>query len=167
MKELLILATGGTIDSEWDATRDTAVPMEKSFIKEYIEKYIRPNYKITTKVVTMRDSREIDNSVRQTLLGDIKSATADHILIPHGTYTMAETARFICEHLGKTDKRIMFTGSFYPIVGFSLTDATFNLGYAIASLEHLDGGVYVAMNGRVFDPNSVTKDVQNGLFTTK
>ena len=78
---------------------------------------------------------------------------------------MAETGRFLSERLGKEiNKKVILVGSFYPIVGFSLTDATYNLGYAIASLEHIKPGVYVAMNSHLFLPNEVSKDIANGMF---
>ena len=87
----------------------------------------------------------------------IADAEESYILITHGTYTMPDTARYLEAHLGKIDKTIILTGSMIPIIGFSPSDAGFNLGFAIASFTGLPSGVFVSMNGRNFSPSEVMK----------
>lgn len=49
-------------------------------------------------------------------------------------------------------------------MGFSPTDAGFNLGYAIAKSTELKEGIYVCMNGKVFAPEEVIKILSEGRF---
>ena len=88
----------------------------------------------------------------------------ERIIITHGTYTMPDTGRYLKTHLKRKDQVIILTGSLIPMDGFSLSDANFNIGYSMAQLEHLKPGIYVCMNGRVFDTEEVSKLIQEGKF---
>jgi L-asparaginase len=44
------------------------------------------------------------------------------------------------------------------------SDRMFNLGSALAFVQTLPYGVYIAMNGRYFHYNNVSKNKQNGNF---
>ena len=83
------------------------------------------------------------------------------IVITHGTDTMAETARA----LGKTvqNKTIVLTGAMIPYK-FGSSDGLFNLGSALAFVQTLPRGVYIAMNGRHFHWNNVRKNKTTGEF---
>ena len=74
---------------------------------------------------------------------------------------MEDTAKFIGKlNLNKT---IVLVGSF--ILGTSQnTDAPFNLGYAICSLQFLKPDVYIAMNGTIFHWKNVTKNLETNKF---
>ena len=85
----------------------------------------------------------------------VRKSPHRYIVITHGTYTMPDTARFLKAKLGKIEKTIVFTGSMIPIQGFAPSDGTFNLGFVLGKIEHLESGVHVAMNGRVFAPEEV------------
>ena len=61
-------------------------------------------------------------------------------------------------------KTIILTGSMIPIEGFSPSDGPFNLGFAIANVEKLPAGVYVAMNGKIFTPEEIAKEISKGRF---
>ena len=95
IKQIQLVITGGTIDSDWAPAKDTAVPLVKSGIKDYIQKFIKPNFAISEHIVCMRDSRNIDDDIRQQILKVLKDSSDENILITHGTYTMAETGRFL------------------------------------------------------------------------
>ena len=47
------------------------------------------------------------------------------------------------------------------------SDALFNLGSAIAYVQSLPSGVYVAMNGQAFEADDVRKDVEAGVFRSE
>jgi L-asparaginase len=47
---------------------------------------------------------------------------------------------------------------------FKETDAAFNVGCAILALQILPEGVYVAMNGRVYDPHQARKNTTIDRF---
>jgi L-asparaginase len=74
---------------------------------------------------------------------------------------MPETARYLGERArGRT---IVLTGAMIPYT-FGSSDGLFNLGCALAFAQVLPQGVYVAMNGRCFDWNSVRKNRSTGRF---
>jgi L-asparaginase len=67
---------------------------------------------------------------------------------------MADTARAL---LGVKDKAVVLTGSMQP-ARLRVTDAIFNIGYAIGVLQQVPPGIYVAMNGQVFSPEHLKKN---------
>jgi L-asparaginase len=70
---------------------------------------------------------------------------------------MPDTARYLEANLKNNKKTIILTGSMIPLVGFTPSDAPFNLGYSIAKIENLKKGIYVCMNGTIFKPSEVLK----------
>jgi L-asparaginase len=83
------------------------------------------------------------------------------IVITHGTDTMTKTAKVLAEkNLSKT---IVLTGAMIPYK-FGTSDGLFNLGGAIAYAQSLPKGVYIAMNGQVFEWNKVEKNQIKGIF---
>ena len=167
-KSIHIIITGGTIDSIYDGTKDTAVPLKESILPDYF-KLLRLYEKVTFQTICMKDSRSITPSDRRKMLAAIKKSKAKNILMTHGTYTMPDTGRFLENQLDKNDKndkKVILTGSMIPLVGFSPSDAGFNLGFAIGQFDHIDPGVYVAMNGKIFSSNEVIKLVSQGRFSS-
>ena len=79
---------------------------------------------------------------------------------------MPDTARYLEVNLKNRDKVIILTGSMIPLVGFSPSDAPFNLGFAIAKSQELPNGIYVCMNGRVFEPKEIIKVLAEGRFSS-
>ena len=64
------------------------------------------------------------------------------------------------------NKTIVLVGSL--ILGSSKnSDAPFNLGYAICTLQFLKPEVYVAMNGDIFHWNNVRKNLKTNRFERK
>jgi len=61
------------------------------------------------------------------------------------------------------DKTIVLTGAMIPY-RFGSSDGLFNLGSALAYVQTLPHGVYVAMNGRYFIYDNVTKNKKLGEF---
>ena len=159
-----IIITGGTIDSVFSPAFDRTIINDHSIIMDYIDKSVKPHGKITAETLTLKDSRDISDNIRAELVECIKSCSASSIIITHGTYTMPQTAQYLQQHLGTIDKTIVMTGSLLPLHGFSGSDAPYNLGYAIASAQLLQNGVYLAMNGYIFNAGNVVKDTENGVF---
>lgn len=155
--------TGGTIDSHYDGSKDTAVPNKESVIPSFIES-LKLYYDTEFTTVCMKDSREINPKDLENVLNTIEKSRHTKIIITHGTYTMPDTARFIKANLRRKDQTIILTASTIPINGFSPSDGPFSLGYAIAQLEYLKPGVYVAMNGKVFSPEEIVKNISEARF---
>ncbi|WP_299623006.1 asparaginase domain-containing protein [uncultured Tenacibaculum sp.] len=157
-----ILTTGGTIEG-LDYVDESGITNSNVSISDFLEAAnVSIDYSIET--AFKKDSRAIDDNDRNILVSKITSSPATKILITHGTFTMEETARYIGKlNLNKT---IVLVGSF--LLGSSAnTDAPFNLGYAISSLQFLKQGVYVAMNGQIFDWNNVYKNLETNKFEHK
>jgi len=57
------------------------------------------------------------------------------------------------------------TGALQP-AAFRETDAVFNIGCALGALQSVEPGVYIAMNGQVFDVTLVRKNRDANRFET-
>ena len=153
---IYILTTGGTIDKVYfDKKSDYEVgdPQADSVLK-------RANVTVsyTVKSLMRKDSIEMTDEDRRAICDAVKSVSSDKIVITHGTDTMIETAMMLAGIAGKT---IVMTGSMYP-AGFHDSDAVFNIGSALTAVQILPPGVYITMNGRVFNPAAARKNrIQN------
>lgn len=163
-QHLHLLITGGTIDSIFDPAKDMVVVNDASTLSRYIHEVVHPDFTLSQETITLRDSREISDHIREELIRAIQKSPHQNILITHGTYTMAETARYLEKHITDTSKKIVLTGSMLPLQGFAPTDAPFNLGFAIASVLLAQPGIYLAMNGRLFKAHEVEKNVAAAKF---
>ena len=87
-------------------------------------------------------------------------------MITHGTDTIVETAKQIAK-AEILDKTIVLTGAMIPYAFGTSSDGFFNLGSALAFVQVLPHGVYIAMNGRCYDWNRVVKNTKTGFFEEK
>jgi L-asparaginase len=154
-----IIVTGGTFDKEYDAIKG-----ELTFRDSHLPAILR-QARVTAPVVVeinqMIDSLQMTDASRQSVLEDCQAAPESHIVIVHGTDTVAATAAVIGRAgLAKT---VVLTGAMIP---YSVTgsDALFNLGFAMGVAQLLPYGVYVAMNGQVFAWDQVRKNKDAGVF---
>ena len=85
----------------------------------------------------------------------------ERILITHGTDTMTITASYLAKKCA--NKTIVLTGAMIPYK-FGSSDGLFNLGSALAFVQILPAGVYIAMNGKIFEANKVKKNTDKGEF---
>ncbi|HBY74265.1 MAG TPA: asparaginase [Candidatus Kerfeldbacteria bacterium] len=156
--------TGGTIDSYYEGSQDTAVPAKHSVVPRYLKNLkLYDQFQYTE--LCMKDSRAINDADRKKLVRIITRSKANYILVTHGTYTMPDSARFVERHLPKNQtKIIIFTGAMIPLDGFTFSDGGFNLGYTISQFHCAAPGVYVAMNGKLFPAKTSTKIIAQGRF---
>ncbi|MBU1177910.1 asparaginase [Patescibacteria group bacterium] len=159
------IITGGTIDSYYDGSKDTAVVNKESIIPQFIEG-LKLDQKSTFTKVCMKDSRELTRDDLESILQAVKDSSHKKIVITHGTYTMTDTARFLEANLENNNRVIILTGSFIPINGFSFSDGPFQLGYAMAKTENLEKGVFICMNGKVLSANEAMKISKEGVFSS-
>jgi len=155
---LKICTTGGTIDKVYfDKKSDYQVgdPQAGGVLE-------RANVVIEYVVesILRKDSLDLTEQDRKLIRQTVESSPEDHIVITHGTDTMIETAKALQDVEGKT---IVLTGSMYP-ARFRDSDAVFNIGCALTAAQILQPGVYIAMNGRIFDPRSALKNVELNRF---
>ncbi|TYP73564.1 asparaginase domain-containing protein [Aquimarina intermedia] len=157
-----ILTTGGTIagldyENNQNLNKENSVQIDSFFETANVA------FEYVMEEVFSKDSRLIKDEDRELLAQVVQNSPYDKILITHGTFSMQETA----EYLGnlKINKTIVLVGSF--ILGFDKrTDASFNLGFAISSLLYLTQGVFIAMNGKVFEWYDVYKNLDENKFQT-
>ena len=100
------------------------------------------------------------DSDRELVFKKVISCQEKLIIITHGTDTMVETGGYLSEI---EDKIIVLTGALEPAL-FKTSDAIFNIGTAIAAVQVLENGVYIAMNGRIFNHDNVRKNLDLNLF---
>lgn len=154
-----ILITGGTFDKEYDMLNGT-LDFEETHVPEML-KLGRSTLDTEIRTVMMVDSLEMTAADREVILHNCTTAPENKILITHGTDTMAETAAFLAK--AGLDKTIVITGAMIPYK-FGSSDGFFNLGAALAFLQTLPAGVYVAMNGRYYTWDNVRKNKKTGYF---
>lgn len=163
MDPIHFIITGGTIDSYYDGTKDTAVPNQESIIPGFIKNLKLPvEHQFTT--VCMKDSRAITDEDRAEMAKVIQENSSQKFIITHGTYTMPDTARYLKAHVQGGGKTVVLTGAFIPLTDVIRSDGAFNIGFAMAQLQYLKPGIYVAMNGKVLDAEKATKIVSEGRF---
>ena len=107
-----------------------------------------------------KDSLEIDAADRQALHDYIQGDDATRYVITHGTDTMPETASALRD---LQDKTIVLTGALTP-ARFRATDAVFNVGMAVATVQVAAPGIYIAMSGQVFEAGAVRKNRAENRF---
>lgn len=156
---------GGTIefiDSAYDVINKQLMKLDTT-IESYLKNIIKPHFTYSSETVCEKDSRAISSEDRDKLAKVIEMSPHENILVTHGTFTMKETAKFLDEYFKdkkELKKKIILTGSMIPIIGFSVSDAPFNLGYCVASYPSLEAGVYLSMNGGIFGYNEVDKNTE-------
>ena len=158
--KIKVLITGGTIDKAYKELTG-----ELSFTETHmVDMFNRGRCMADTlsEVLFLKDSLEMVDSDRGFILDKCLSCDEQHILITHGTDTMAQTAKFLAEKI--KDKTVVLFGSMIPY-SVDNSDALFNLGVALSAVQLKKPGVYIAMNGRVFDFDQVKKDKSLGIFT--
>lgn len=152
-QKILVILTGGRIDSVWDGAVDEIVVAKHSLIPDYFNSLKVKN--LEYKEVCMKDSRALTNEDRQNILKAIQESNTDKILITHGTHTLADTVEFLEEKLKNKNKVIVFTGSSTPLKDFAQSDAPFNLGYALAKVEELPAGIYYCSNKKTLTRSEI------------
>ncbi len=152
------ITTGGTIDKIYfDAMSQFEVG--ESQVEHILnEGLVTLTYDIVS--LFQKDSLELTDDDRATLRSYIESDDARHYVITHGTDTITETASSL---EGLADQRIVLTGALSP-ARFKSTDAVFNIGMAVAAVQTVLPGVYVAMNGRIFPSGAARKNRAENCF---
>src|SRR5690554_6599127 len=158
MEELLIVATGGTIDKVYfDDKSDFQVgePQIGQILQE-----LGVAFRFRVIPILRKDSLHISDADRELVRATVAAQPTRHVLIARGTDSMVETAGAFGGLEGKT---IVLTGALNP-ARFRGSDAEFNIGTAVGAVQSLPPGVYIAMNGRIWDPRGVRKNVDANRF---
>jgi L-asparaginase len=154
-----IFATGGTFDKEYNELSG-ALFFQNTHIGDML-KLGRCHLDVNLETLMMVDSLDMTDADRKLILDRSVATPENRIVITHGTDSMEQTAAVLGK--GVTGKTIVLTGAMVPYT-FGSSDGMFNLGTALAFVQILPPGVYVAMNGRYFDWQTVHKNRQLGIF---
>lgn len=161
---ILVLTTGGTIDKYYSVAGELEI--DEPTVGPILDQ-AATNVETEVRPVVAIDSLDMTDEHRAELVRALVDADASRVVVTHGTDTMPETAEYLARHeeaiAGRT---IVLTGAMQPSC-MRQTDAPFNLGSAVASVQLLGPGVYISMSGRIFEAGSVSKDRSRGVFVDK
>ncbi|MDP1697247.1 MAG: asparaginase domain-containing protein [Xanthomonadaceae bacterium] len=158
MDELCIVTTGGTIDKIYfDDKSDFQVgePQIGRILQE-----LGVAFRFNVIPILRKDSLHLTDDDRELIRDTIGAQTAKHVLVTHGSDSMVATAKVLASI---ADKTIVITGALNP-ARFRGSDAEFNIGTAVGAVQCLPAGVYIAMNGRIWNPEKVRKNVSANRF---
>ena len=153
-----ILTTGGTIDKVYFDAKSAFQVGEPEIGRVLAEVGVTCGYAITP--LLRKDSLELTDADRAQIAAAVATAQEQRVLITHGTDTMVQSASALGDVDGKT---VVLVGAMQP-ARLRASDAEFNLGFALAAVQLLPPGVYLAMNGQVFDPARTRKNVAANRF---
>lgn len=154
-----IFVTGGTFDKEYNE-----ITGQLFFKETHLPEMLvlgRSRLDVQVRTLMMIDSLDMTDADRELLTDHCLKSETDKIIITHGTDTMSVTADVLAGRV--KDKTIVITGAMIPYK-FGSSDGLFNLGSALAFVQALPPGVYVAMNGKIFKAGNVRKNKQTGEF---
>jgi L-asparaginase len=158
MQHLAIVTTGGTIDKIYFDDKSQFQIGDPQIGEILTTLGVAFTFEV---IPAMRkDSLHMDDQDRALIREAIELQPHRHVLVTHGTDTMVETGRALGGVQGKV---IVLTGALNPAL-FRGSDAVFNIGCAVGAVQTLPDGVYIAMNGRIWDPARVWKNVEANRF---
>ena len=160
MQHLTILTTGGTIDKIYFDDKSTFQIGEPQIGQ--ILTSLGVGFTFDVQSLMRKDSLHMDAADRAAIRQAIEAQPHRHVLVTHGTDTMVDTARALSGLAGKV---VVLTGALNPAL-FNQSDAVFNVGCAVGAVQTLPDGIYIAMNGRIWNPAQVRKNREANRFET-
>lgn len=158
--KIKVLATGGTLDKRYNPLNGELIFSQTSI--DELLKQSRNTVELDLDVLMLKDSLEMNDTDREIISKACIKSEEKHIVITHGTDTMVESAQAIAKSIG-SDKTVVLLGAMVPYQ-FKQSDALFNFGCALTAVQILSPGVYITMNGQVFDYREVQKNRTIGEF---
>jgi len=156
--KMKFFAGGGTIDKVY-FDKKSEYQVGKTMLNGVL-KQVNVSFEHEYESLIQKDSLDMTDEDRQFLFDKIESDENSYIVVTHGTDTMIATARKLQTIENKV---VVFTGAMHP-ARFKSSDAEFNIGFAVAAVQSLSPGIYIAMNGQIFKPNKVRKNPKLNRF---
>ncbi|MBB3348705.1 MULTISPECIES: asparaginase domain-containing protein [unclassified Sphingomonas] len=162
---LLVVTTGGTIDKLYfDALSEYQIG---DSVVERVLRQARVALPFRVVELLRKDSLDLTDADRAAIVAAVAAAPETRAVITHGTDTMTDTAAaLLAAGAGVAGKTIVLVGALAP-ARFADSDAPFNLGMAVAAAQTAAPGVWIAMNGTVFDGARVRKDRSVNSFVAR
>jgi len=154
-----LIITGGTLDKRYNELNGE-LDFPQTHIPDML-KQARCTTEVECQTLMLKDSLEMTMADREAVKQACSISNTKQIIITHGTDTMVETAKYLANN--QQDKTIILVGAMVPYK-IKHSDALFNLGCAVTAVQLLKEGVYITMNGKVFDWDKVNKNKQQGEF---
>lgn len=158
MSLIRIFTVGGTIDKIYFDAKSSYEVGPPNITEVLSGLSLNLDYEVVS--LMQKDSLEMTYADREAIRQAVTASPKNEIVITHGTDTMVDTARVLHTIPNKT---IVLTGALSPAL-FKNSDAMFNIGAALTAAQTKLAGVYIAMNGVIFDYDKVRKDVENNRF---
>jgi len=158
--DILVLSTGGTFNKIYDPIGgelkvDGGIRAMESIASRWL-------CDLEYREIIGKDSLEMNDADRETLLEAIIEAPQKRIVVIHGTDTMDRSASHIAARL--TDRLVVFTGAMVPY-SIEPVEATANFALALGfALESERKGVFLAMHGQIGTPQTLRKNRELGRF---
>lgn len=158
LEHVEFFSAGGSIDKTYSAVT-SSFEVAEPMVEEILEQSgVRFTYSV--KSLLKKDSLSMDDRDRGRIREAVLKSNAKRIVITHGTDTMIETGRVLRGIPGKT---IVLTGAFMP-ARLKDSDGVFNIGMAVAAVQVLRPGVFIAMNGQISPVEQIEKDPAKKVF---
>jgi L-asparaginase len=154
-----VFVTGGTFDKEYNELNGSLY-FKETHLLEMLD-LGRSRLDLTIQTLMMKDSLDFTDTDRALIASACNTSKSNKILITHGTDTMTITADYLAKNC--LQKTIVLTGAMVPYK-FGSSDGLFNLGSALAFVQILQPGIYIAMNGKIFEAGKVKKNTDKGEF---
>lgn len=154
-----IILTGGRLEKVLNEELGRLVYTDSVFKLLLEQSHCTLNFR--KHVLMLKDSRDINEVDLEAIAACCVHTPGKRVLVVHGINTIIRTAKYLLEK--EIPKTIILFGAFVP---YSLhqSDAMFNFGAAVASVQLLPQGVYIAMNGRTIPADRVQRDPELGNF---
>lgn len=158
---ITFIQMGGTIDKAYPKlTGGYGFDIDLPAVEEILE-ILSPSFTYDITSISKKDSQDLTSDDITELIEFIKISKAKQIVITHGTDTMIKTGKILAKQ--DLDKTIVFTGATKP-AAFKNSDASCQVGSAIAACQLLEAGVYIAMHGIVKKITEIERDTHTGKF---
>lgn len=157
--KIVFVTTGGTIDKIYFDAKSGFEIGEPQVMKVLRE----ANVDVKCELVPLlrKDSLDLTDEDRRKIFDTIADRPERLFVVTHGTDTLVDTAKVLLDL--PADKTVVLTGAMQP-ARFRVTDAVFNISAAMMAVQLQPPGVYICMNGRLFDPRYSRKNVEAGRF---
>jgi L-asparaginase len=159
--KIKLIITGGTIDKSYNMKNGELHFVDSHIPSMLTEARCKADFELDK--ILLKDSLKMDDTDRQKILENVQNSEQSRIIITHGTDTIVQTAQLLAQQV--EDKTVVLTGAMIPYV-FNKSDSLFNLGTAFAAVQCLSAGIYITMNGKIFNADNVIKNLEEGIFET-
>lgn len=157
---IAFIQTGGTIDKDYPhSIKGWAFEIGKPAFIEIL-KNAQHQHEVSFHDFCKKDSMELTLEDRSALKDKCMALPENAIIITHGSDTLIKTAKVLNSIPNKT---IILTAAMLP-EKFKDSDAAFNIGMAVAGVQSLESGVYIAIHGYLAPWDSFERNMESGKY---